>query len=420
MSGTLKLMRVVLLCLLSFASQAESNPPDDLPPHEQVDQALDQHLAVLNASTQLKIEHVHQSKRQSGEYEFTLRGEVAKNYFVTSNENLRDWEVAVERPFRLPNKLFIDYAIGAQGVSRGKNALGDARHEASRGVLHLWYNWQRERAQVAQWQQQLNILQQQAMMTEKRVRAGDAPRMELNQVNATAAMASVTLQQAQLRADLAANELARQFSAIKLPPDIPAIEPQPIPHDIEYWRQIITLNNHELGMIQAELQLQQKLAERARADRIPDPTLGLRYASQLNGSQKISGIYFSLPIGYSHRSNLASSAELAAQIADDQEKSLRMRLDADIFTAYTQAVNNYQIWNQARDAALALRQNADLVARAYSLGESSLGETLVARRLALEASLAENIARLDANETRYRLLLDAHQLWVDNDHHEAH
>ncbi len=57
---------------------------------------------------------------------------------------------------------------------------------------------------------------------------------------------------------------------------------------------------------------------------------------------------------------------------------------------------------------------------AYSLGESSLGETLVARRQALEASLAESIARIDANEARYRLLLDAHQLWIDNDQHEAH
>jgi outer membrane protein TolC len=408
------------LCLLSFGSQAESNPPDDLPPHEQVDQALDQHLAVSNARTQLKIEQIQQQIREGGEYEFTVSGDVAKNYNVTTKENFRDWEVALERPFRLPNKVFIDYAIGAQGVKRGENALGDARHETSRSILHLWFNWQRERAQVTQWQQQLDILQQQAMMTEKRVKAGDAPRMELNQVNATAAMASVTLQQAQLRVDLAANEMARQFTAIKLPPTIPLIEPQPIPHDIDYWRQIITRDNHELGMIQAERGQQEKLADRARAERIPDPTLGLRYASQLNGNQKISSVYFSIPVGYSHRSSLATNAELSAQIAADQEKALRVRLDADIYTAYTQAVNNYQIWNQARDAALALRQNADLVARAYSLGESSLGETLVARRQALEASLAENIARLDANETRYRLLLDAHQLWVDNDHHEAH
>ncbi|NOT99296.1 MAG: transporter, partial [Sideroxydans sp.] len=58
------------------------------------------------------------------------------------------------------------------------------------------------------------------------------------------------------------------------------------------------------------------------------------------------------------------------------------------------------------------------IARAYRLGESSLGDTLVARRQALEASLAEILAQLDANESRYRLLLDAHQLWADPDHHE--
>jgi len=68
-----------------------------------------------------------------------------------------------------------------------------------------------------------------------------------------------------------------------------------------------------------------------------------------------------------------------------------------------------------------LRHNADLVARAYSLCESSLDTTLISRRQALEATLAETLARLDANESRYRLLLDAHQLWQsDNDEHNTH
>ncbi len=409
-----------LLCMLPFSLLAESNTPPDLPPHDQVDSALDRHLGVLNAQTQLQIEQVNQRKRESGEHEFTLRGGVAEDYFYTTSEGFRDWEVALERPFRLPNKMMIDSEIGAEGINRGENALGDARHEASRTMLHLWFNWQRERTQVTQWQQQVDILGQQAMMTEKRVKAGDAPRMELNQVNATTALAGVTLQQARLRAELSANELARQFAAIKLPNDIPTIEPQPVSHDLSYWRQTILKHNHELGWAQAEHQLQEKLAERARADRIPDPTLGVRYASQLSGNQKISSIYFSIPLATGLRSANADNAAHAAQMAADQEQALRVRLDADIFTAYTQAVNDYQIWRQARDAALAIRQNAELVSRAYSLGESSLGETLVARRQALEATLAENIARLDANEARYRLLLDAHQLWVDNDHHEAH
>lgn len=409
-----------LLCVLSLPALADPANLADLPPHDQVDSALDRHLAVLNARTQLQIEQVKQRKRESGEYEYTLRGGIAEDYYFTTSEGFRDWEVALERPFRLPNKMLLDNEIGVEGVTRGENVLGDARHETSRTLLRLWFNWQRERTQVTQWQQQMDILGQQAAMTEKRVKAGDAPRMELNQVTATAALAGVTLRQARLRAELAANELSRQFGAIKLPSDIPMIEPQPIPHELAYWRQTILKHNHELGWVQAEYRLQEKLAERARADRTPDPTIGVRYASQLSGSQKISGVYFSIPLSSGLRSANADSAEHTARMAADQEQALRARLDADIYTAYTQAVNNHQIWQQARDAAVALRQNAELVARAYNLGESSLGETLVARRQALEASLTENIARLDANETRYRLLLDAHQLWVDTGHPEAH
>ncbi len=420
----MRTLRVTVLCMSMLLTSAYAAEPDypDLPPHDQVDSAIDKHLGVLNARTQLQIEQVNQRKRESGEHEFTLRAGTFEDHFFQANkiEGYRDWEVALERPFRLPNKMFIDREIGEEGITRGENALGDARHEASRTLLHLWFNWQRERTQVIQWQKQVDILGQQAAMTEKRIKAGDAPHMELNQVSAIAALASITLQQAHLRTELAASELSRQFSTIRLPNEISTSEPQPIKQDHVYWRQTILKNNHELAWVQAEHQLQEKLAERARADRISDPTIGIRYASQLNGNQKISGIYFSIPFSPGLRSANAEHAEHVAQIAADREQAVLIRLDADIYSAYTQAVNNYQIWKQARDAAFALRQNAELVARAYSLGESSLGETLIARRQSLEASLAESIARLDANEARYRLLLDAHRLWPDTDHHEAH
>ena len=49
--------------------------------------------------------------------------------------------------------------------------------------------------------------------------------------------------------------------------------------------------------------------------------------------------------------------------------------------------------------------------RAYQLGETGLSEVLIARRMALESELAAMTAQLDAQESRYRLLLDAHRLW---------
>jgi cobalt-zinc-cadmium efflux system outer membrane protein len=306
-------------------------------------------------------------------------------------------------------------------VARANFALGDARHEAGRTLLHLWFNWQREEMQVTQWQQQVENLTQQALTTDKRLKAGDAPRMELSQANAAVAQATVSLQQAKMRAELAGNELARQFPSITLPVQLSTSVPQPIPETLEYWKQTIIGDNHELEMVRSERHIQQMLAQRSRADRIPDPTLGIRYSNEMGGNERVTGVILSIPISFGLRSANAENAEYQAQIAGDRENAVRRRLEGDVYAAYTQAINSYQIWQQASEAAASIRQNAELVARAYSLGESSLSETLTARRLALESTLSENLMRLDANEARYRLLLDAHQLWKsDTDHAGAH
>ena len=60
-----------------------------------------------------------------------------------------------------------------------------------------------------------------------------------------------------------------------------------------------------------------------------------------------------------------------------------------------------------------------LMARAYALGEIGLSDVLAARRLAIEARLAADTAQLDASEARYRLLLDAHQLWPLEPEHDG-
>ena len=103
-----------------------------------------------------------------------------------------------------------------------------------------------------------------------------------------------------------------------------------------------------------------------------------------------------------------------------QGSFVKRRLEGDIYAVHTQTVSSFATWQQAHEAAQAIRSNAELVGKAYSLGESSLSDSLTARRLALESSLAENLVQLDANEARYRLLLDAHQLWPLADDEDGH
>lgn len=400
-----------LLFMSSFACAEEINRPD-LPPQAQVERALNEHLLVLNAVSNLKTEQANQTKWNNGVYEFNLRAGSSQRNIASTGQKLKEWDVALERALRLPNKVGLDQDIGAAGLLRAQYALGDAHHEAGRMLLKLWFGWQKEQTTADQWQRQAEILAQQAEMTEKRVKAGDAPRLEANLARAAAAQANVTWHQALLRAQLAANDLSLAYPAIALPEKPVIIAPTAIDHDLEYWKSQIFADNHELGMVQAQNQVQQLLAMRSRADRIPDPTIGMRYSNEMGGNEKLAGLYLTVPLSYGHRSTTAQIAEQAAVISSDQEAYVKRRLDNDIRTAHLQAVRSFDTWRMAEQVAASMQSNAELIARAYQLGETSLSDSLSARRLAHESRLAENLSRLDANEAHYRLLLDAHQLWA--------
>lgn len=407
---------LTLLWLPGMAGAVESHP--DLPPHAQVDAALDGNLNVQTAAMEIKIEQVNKRKLDSGNYEFNLRAGSSQRKLAPTDQTLGEWDVAIERPVRLPNKMLIDSDIGDEGVNRAQQALGDAHHEAGRTLLRLWFNWQREQVQATQWQQQVDILKQQAGFTEKRFKAGDAPKMEWNQAQAAVSQASVALQQARMRAQLAAAALTREFPPVQFPSLLTLSTPQPVEHDFAYWKTKIIEHNHEVELALAEKRIQQMLAQRSRADRIPDPTIGLRYSNEMGGAEKVAGLYISVPLSFGLRGANAQHAAYQAEISSNREAMIRKRLEGDINAVYTQAVSSYAAWQQAQETADSQRKNAELVGRAYTLGESNLSETLIARRLALEATLAENISQLDANEARYRLLLDAHQLWSMAEHDE--
>jgi len=404
----------VLLLGSSLVSAVEINRPD-LPPAAQVERALDESLLVKNAISNMGLEQANQRKLNSGPYEFNLRAGSSQRRIADIGQRLKEWDVALERQIRLPGKAGIDRDIGAAGVARADYALGDAHHEAGRLLLKLWFNWQREQVSAMLWQQQVGLLRQQALMTEKRGKAGDAPRLELNQAQAASAQAGVSWHQAQLRAQLAANELSYSFPAISLPEQAVLSLPTAIEHDQAYWETHILDDNHELGMAETQRHIQQQLVLRSRADQIPDPTVGLRYANEMGGNEKVTGVYLTMPVPGEHRRAATESLEQQATIAADQAAFVKRRLEGDIYAAYLQAVKNFETWQLAHEAAQSINSNAELTYRAYILGESSLSDSLTARRIALESSLTDNLARLDANEAHYRLLIDAHQLW-SNEH----
>jgi len=126
--------------------------------------------------------------------------------------------------------------------------------------------------------------------------------------------------------------------------------------------------------------------------------------------------------GSARRTDQEAAEQLSATAEDAAvrlEQRLRQEARADFEAAAAQVAN----WQQADRAAQALTEAARLAARAYSLGEGSLDQVLLNRRLALDGRLTAQQAQFAALAANTRLKLDAHQLWpldVDADSAHAH
>ena len=405
----------------SATQAAEFRDYPDLPSQQVVQQVLQNYPSVLAAQSGIKAGEAVRDRLEAGSNEFSVTAGTARRRVRDTGENLRDWNVGVERALRLPRKAELDAALGKQNVVLAQNGYGDAMHEAGRRLLSSWFSWLRERNSSEQWRQQVEVLKQQLDVVTRRVKAGDAAQLEEELARAAVMQAEIDLQQAKLRADNASAALQRHFPALPLPSAPAAGAPQPLTQDLAYWLDLGLDHNHELLLARAESRIAQLGAQRADADRIPDPTVGLHYISERNGSDNITGVSVTIPLPGGARRAASAEASARADMATQREALVLRRLEADITSSYNSARASYATWQSATAASELMQRNADKMARAYVLGESGLNDVLLARRQAMGARLAGSLAQLESSESFYRLLLDTHQLWpLGNEEEEGH
>jgi outer membrane protein TolC len=99
-------------------------------------------------------------------------------------------------------------------------------------------------------------------------------------------------------------------------------------------------------------------------------------------------------------------------IAQERNRQVRAKVGGDAARVVNASQSAQGIWERLANVARQTGANADLVMKAYSLGESNLLEALQVRRQALEAQLAAETAQVDALEAHARVLLDAHEIWA--------
>lgn len=409
------------LILLAFCiggiggtGMAAEQPPN-LPASDVVARILSANPSVQAAGSQVRAEEANRTRLEAGYYEWSLRigAQQRKTAPATGPaERFNEWNAAIERPLRLPGKGSLDAQLGAAGVAVAETAHGDALHETSRSLLKGWFVWLRESASAAQWAEQVALLEKQAKAIQRRQQLGDAARLESIQGEAALAQAQSQLAQARVRQKIAGEDLNRRFPGLPLTEQKEIAQPTPVEGSASDWIAAMLEHNHELGVARGEARRARIFAGRSGSDRLPDPTIGVQVMNERGGEDKILGAYISIPLPGTARRATADAALAQADAWGSREAAVLQKVSAEASGTYYAASAALATWQAGQDAATRLTQAADLTARAYQLGEGSLNDLLTARRLANEAQLAARLMQLDALESRYRLLLDAHQLWA--------
>lgn len=390
-----------------------STAPVDLPSVEQAIAAIEQDPSVNQARHAVQAATHSAAMLAASPYEWTA-GATAQRRRIDGGGTSDEWNLQLERTIRIGGKAGIDRDLGDTGLQQAKAQLGAARNESARQLLDLWLDWLTARQSKELLAEQVKFAEANAGAVDKRRKAGDASMLDLN-------VAKGDLAEVQRQANTAAATEAKAQATLRvrfpqLPLEArPMSEPLLLERDEAQWRTLIKDNSGMLQAAQLALKKAELTAARARADRLPDPTVGVFTASEGAGTERIVGLILSIPLGGTYRSQSAKEALQQVEVSRaGMEKQIR-DLDVLIATLVSDATSNFVSWQSAELSAAAARDSARLTQRAFSLGEADLQALLLVRRQSVDAANAAVAARADALRARYRLLIQARLLWDSSD-----
>ena len=389
-----------------------------LPPEERVRAMLLRQPSVQVARANVDAAAGRQARLNAGPHEWTFKAGVQQRREMPG-PRYRESELALERGLRLPAKLDADQALGRNEAEVGMLNFEDTWHESARALLKAWFDALREARTLQTLREQVALAEQQRSVAQRRLQAGEAARLELLQADADLGRAQAAAQQSgtrlrALQADLLLRYPDVQPMLTATSEDLPA--PAGLADSAQHWVERVLADNHELELAEAQARHAELVARRAGLDRQGDPVLGVRASRERGGQEQVLGVYVSVPWGGAGRRADEQTALAQAEMARQKVDEVRQRVSSEAWRVAINAVEGESSWQALQTAWQGMDQSARLAGRAYSLGELPLGEALQARRLALEARLNADAARLDILESQSRLLLDAHQMWTPPGH----
>lgn len=391
-----------LACMLAAAARAEPGLPADAG----VEAVLLAAPALQAAREDLQAEAAAGRQLQLGPHEWTLGlGAARRSLDPLAGRRSSDVELSLERGVRLPGKQAAAERLGEARLAAARAAWAREWQGRARVLLEALGRWHREGLQARRLARQATVAAEEARVLRRRQQLGDASALEALQAEAALAQWQAQQRAAEGRAAAVEVQLRAQFPGLDLP--APELPPPPPPE--------ATL---PAGARPAELEALARERDAAAAaldvesrDRRPDPTLGLQLGrATLDGERRI-GVSLSLPFGGPAREAgvAASRSRLAAQEArlDQARRDLAAQQAARLREAQAQ----HAAWQAAQAAAERLDQVTRGLERSHALGEGSLAELLLARRVGHEQALAAELAALDTWLLRWQIALDSGQLW---------
>lgn len=407
-------MNVVTSCLiilsLSFVTTAAQ--ADYLPSAQAAEKALWRSAGVIQARSDLEALTIHSQGLASGREEWTISAEAAyRRIQDTPNDNYAEGAVSISRPLRLPYRAQADLNLAQSMVNLNKAQLGELLHESGRTLLNLWFEWLTKYSQLQLWQEHVAIAEQQLITVNTRIKLGEAARIE--RVNAEAALSQIRLQQqlALLQEQQTRRSMLSYFPSLPAVADLPLPAPQPPAGSAEAYASLVLTHNHELLRERNRAATLQAEADQYASRASIDPSVGLFYKNEARGNEHVFGVNLVLTLPGSARRTDRQAALQHATTSQQTVRLVEQRVTNEARSLFESAILQVNAWHQAEQASQALTEAARLSERAYSLGEGTLDQVLINRRLAIEGQLNAQQTKVTALATLARLKLDAHQLW---------
>ena len=406
----MKRLFIFSLLVLSTSVQAlEPISPPGLLPTEIARPLLEQDPSVAAARAGLNVALEEAGILDKSPYEWVARA-TGQQRRVENGNNYNEWNVGIEHGIRLPGKATVDRNLGKLVIEESQAAYGEALHEAARELMASWLDWLAAENAHKLAEDNLQSVRENLTSVEKRVRAGDASKLDVNIAQAELAEQKRLANDAKTQASVTWSRLFTRFPGVKREV---VVLPKPalIGEDTTPWKERILFESDELKIVQVKMRIAQANADRARANEVPDPTLGLHTASEVGGRERISGITFSIPIPGGLRNSRSAKASSEAEVSRQEVEVTRRELESAIASALVNAQGYYDSVQIADEGTATMQQSASLMQRAYSLGEAELQALLLSRRQATAAMNNSLQAQATALKAYYGLLVDAHLIW---------